>query len=474
MSAAADEEEVVEPFHAVVRAEIEHLIERMSEVESCAHEDVTFIAPILWGEDALSDDVLAEILHAGFRFDAGDDLVAVFLFVSFPVKAVAGIDGGNQDVEARLTGRCDVGVGDRRVADIDRHVIRDNFFALDVLDIVAVIVGKNDVMVRFLGVNFVQAEIEHESRARELLAFHLRFGFRVTIEQVRHRVGVIGIHDDVIAREDFAIFQFHAAALCAGELQFLDGGIEAQSAAIFLEKLGHAFRDFAQAALDVIDAVAVFDVGKNAEECGAAPGRHAEVLGLEREREFEAVIGEIIFQHIDDAFSGSDVGDRLHQGGAEESLEFVVRALEAGVNGSEFDSVIRHEAAISLTVTRESFFDVGFHEFAVAGGLHRELAPRELGHGVEQDQVHVILGLAAGFSENFIERELLVQKSRAGIEREVAHFQLGIASAHAILFFENGDIESSVSENHARRQTARTGANDNHFFLGHAVFGKFL
>jgi hypothetical protein len=38
-------------------------------------------------------------------------------------------------------------------------------------------------------------------------------------------VGIIGIHDDIIASEDLAIFQFHSSALAAGELQFLDGRV---------------------------------------------------------------------------------------------------------------------------------------------------------------------------------------------------------------------------------------------------------
>ncbi len=83
MCPAAYEVDVFEAFHSILWSEIEHLIEGVGEIEGGAHEDI-FAFPAARGEDAFFDDVLAEVLHAGFLDDAIDDFIAVVLLVIFP------------------------------------------------------------------------------------------------------------------------------------------------------------------------------------------------------------------------------------------------------------------------------------------------------------------------------------------------------------------------------------------------------
>lgn len=62
VSAAADEVEVLEIFEAVVWAEVEHLVERVREVESRAEVDIA-ILPIGGSDDAFCDDMIADVFE---------------------------------------------------------------------------------------------------------------------------------------------------------------------------------------------------------------------------------------------------------------------------------------------------------------------------------------------------------------------------------------------------------------------------
>ncbi len=165
MGTAANEVEIFVTSHAVVGAEVEHLVEGVGKVEGGSHEDVEFVSPAIGGDDLFGDDVLTEVFHARAFFDTVEDFFAVFLFLLFPVEAVAAVDGGDKNIEPGLSGGGDVRVGDGGVADVDGHVVGDDAFALDVVDVVLVVVGEDDVVVGFVVVDFVEPKVEHEGGA---------------------------------------------------------------------------------------------------------------------------------------------------------------------------------------------------------------------------------------------------------------------------------------------------------------------
>ncbi len=72
--------------------------------------------------------------------------------------------------------------------------------------------------------------------------------------------------------EGFTVLKFDAGDAGSGEVEFFNRGVEAEFAAMFLEDFGHAFGDFAETSLNMVDAVFVFEVRENGEEGGALPG----------------------------------------------------------------------------------------------------------------------------------------------------------------------------------------------------------
>lgn len=323
MGSAADKVEVVKALELVLRAEVEHLVQGVGEIEGGPDEDVR-VFPALWGEDLFFDDVIAEVLHVGLLDHAIDDLLGVSFFFGFPVVTVAGVDGRDEEVELGVSGRSDGGVGDARVPDVDRHVLRNRPALEDLLQVAMVIVPEDDVVVGLVLVEFIDSEIEHESGAGVFFLEEFFAGFLFLTEDRAARVGVVGVDNELVARENLAVDELHFGRCFANILDFPDLGIEADFAALLFHHPGHAFRDFREAALGVVDPVFVFDVGKNAEEPGAFPGGHSEVFRLEGEGEFEAVVVEISAQHVHDRPGGGDMGEGFEKSRGEVGGEIVV------------------------------------------------------------------------------------------------------------------------------------------------------
>ena len=111
MSAAANEVYVLKALKLVLRAKIEHLIHGVRQVEGGTDKDV-FVFPPFWGDAAFFDDVLLKVLHACVLDDAIEYLISVGLVIFLPWVVVAGVDGGNEDVNLGVSGRCHGGVSD--------------------------------------------------------------------------------------------------------------------------------------------------------------------------------------------------------------------------------------------------------------------------------------------------------------------------------------------------------------------------
>ena len=66
MGAAADEVNPIDIFEAVVRAQMQHLVEAVREVKSRPLVNLILRVPIVGSNDALETDPLLHILEAGF------------------------------------------------------------------------------------------------------------------------------------------------------------------------------------------------------------------------------------------------------------------------------------------------------------------------------------------------------------------------------------------------------------------------
>lgn len=98
--AAADEVDIFPACHTIARAQVEHLIKRVGQVKCSAHKDITLVSPVIGRDDALRYDVGTEVFHAGFRLNAADDFIAVFLLMLRPVEAMARVDRRHEHIES--------------------------------------------------------------------------------------------------------------------------------------------------------------------------------------------------------------------------------------------------------------------------------------------------------------------------------------------------------------------------------------
>lgn len=159
-------------------------------------------------------------------------------------------------------------------------------------------------------------------------------------------MGVVGVDDEVIAFDGFSVGEGDGSGVFSVVIYLYDFGIELNFSAVFFEGFCHACGDVRESALDVVDAVGVFDVGEDGEEGWAVPGRHAEVFCLEGEGEFEAFVGEVFAENVHDGLGGGDVGECFEEVSAEIAGEFVVGLEEAGEDFFELDGVVFHEAFV--------------------------------------------------------------------------------------------------------------------------------
>ena len=179
--------------------------------------------------------------------------------------------------------------------------------------------------------------------------------------------------------------------------QLFHGRLEPQLAAEFFEHIGHRMGDPVQAALHMIDAVAVFGERQDAEKRRAMPRRHAEVLRLEGEGELQPLLVEVIAEHVMHAAGGEHIGQGAQQTRPQVGAERLVGMLEARIDLAEFLRVIAHVAAESAAAARKHPLDLGGHFFRVAVGVERGVAPAEAGHRIEIDEIQVVLAACCRF-----------------------------------------------------------------------------
>lgn len=103
MGSSADEVDVSETLHAVMGSEVEHLVERMGEVEGRPHEDIVLF-PAGRGEAAFLDDMRTKVFHSGLSDDSVKDSVAISFLIIFPRNALMTIVNRRaEDVELGMT-----------------------------------------------------------------------------------------------------------------------------------------------------------------------------------------------------------------------------------------------------------------------------------------------------------------------------------------------------------------------------------
>ena len=103
MCSTPDEIKIIKALELVLRSEVEHLVQGMSEVESRSDKDIR-VFPIRWGEDPFLDDVFAEVLHVCLLDHAVNNLFRVSFLFGFPIVTMTSVHGWNEKVELRVSG----------------------------------------------------------------------------------------------------------------------------------------------------------------------------------------------------------------------------------------------------------------------------------------------------------------------------------------------------------------------------------
>ena len=253
--------------------------------------------------------MVTEILHAGGRDHLINDFFGILFFGSLPVMSVAGIDCRNENVKLRMSLGGDCRIGDAGIANVEGHVFRDDFLSLNVSQILLVVVGKDDVMMRLVFVEGIETQVEHEGGAGVFLLSEVLVCLLLFAKDGGPGVGVVGIDDKLIAGEFLAVGEADLGRIFTLVEDFFDFGLVANFATFLSDDFGHAFGNFGETTLHVVDPMLVFDIGKDTKKGGAIPGRHTEVFGLEGESEFQTVVLKVVREDVHDRFGGGDVGE---------------------------------------------------------------------------------------------------------------------------------------------------------------------
>ena len=299
MSSAPNEVEVVESLETVLRSEVEHLRQGVSQIEGGSQEDVG-IFPAGWSGDFASHNVVTEILHAGGRDHLIDDFFGILFLGPLPVVSVAGIDCRNENVELGMSLWGDGRIGDAGITNVEGQVFREDFLSLNVCQILTVVVGKDDVMMRLVFVEGVETKVEHEGGAGVFLLSEVLVCLLLFAKDGGAGVGIVGIDDKLIAGELLAVGEADLGRVFALVEDLLDFGLVANFAAFLSDNFGHAFGNFGETTLHVEDPMFVFDIGKDTKKGWAIPGRHTEVFGLKGESEFQTVVLKVAREDVHD------------------------------------------------------------------------------------------------------------------------------------------------------------------------------
>ena len=145
MRAAANEIYALQILEAVVRAEVQHLVEAVREIEGGAAVDGKLVAPIVGGQNALRADAAAQVLEAQL-LQPFQNRVAERLLFRGPIDLSAMADG-DENIKRRSAVAREKGVGSPRVSDIDRRFGGDDIGAFDLRDILLVVLRQKYVVV---------------------------------------------------------------------------------------------------------------------------------------------------------------------------------------------------------------------------------------------------------------------------------------------------------------------------------------
>jgi len=318
----------------------------------------------------------------------------------------------------------------------------------------------------------LHAQVEHEGGEREaLLGERLR---GPALEGTgRHQLGggvaEVRVHDHLVRAFLLAVGQHHALDLAPVEEQALDRGLVAEGRTELARHLGHGDGNLGEAAARVEDAVAVLDEGDHRVETGAAPRRHAQVLGLEGEGDPGLLAREVAAEHLKEALAEGHERQGRQDLGPHHRRHGVVGRGQAAQDLVEAGLLALHEAVEARHVVGEEPGHLLLHLVVVEMVVDVEAHPVEEQpiHGRQPGRRQVVVHVAADLLEEIIKDEFHHQEGRPDVELVPVDLQAAVAPARLAVLLEHRDVEALVRQDHGGGQTARTGTNDDHSLAFH-------
>ena len=131
-------------LEAVVRAEVQHLVEAVREVEGRAAMDLVVRVPVVGRDDALETDAPLDIREASLR-----DLRAACSRGSARARGTNRrsvlVRDGRKDVERAVAARGERRVGDARILHVEGRIVGEDVAVLDLVEVALVVGGDVDV-----------------------------------------------------------------------------------------------------------------------------------------------------------------------------------------------------------------------------------------------------------------------------------------------------------------------------------------
>ena len=160
-------------------------------------------------------------------------------------------------------------------------------------------------------VELIHAKVQHVCgaailhRVQLLLSVFLQ-GIRR--DEMGHGMCEVSIDDHAVRINLFSVFEFHTANFSTIEDELFHPGAGVNFGSAVFRSASHRSRNFTKSPLGVEDAVLVLHVGEHGEGSRTLPGRHAEILALERKKQSKLFIRKILLQVVVDSVAKGKVG----------------------------------------------------------------------------------------------------------------------------------------------------------------------
>ena len=370
-----------------------------------------------------------------------------------------------QHIPAVVSRRCQRRIGGGGTVQVEREVVRQNLLLEDVLQQRLVARAHDDLMVRYVLVLLIGAEIDHEERHGEAHPLHLGVAHGgACLGRQQRAIGLrhVPVAHHRVGLERFAVYQLHAGCAAAGRVDrdLLDFALEANRAAKILERLHEPPHECPSATHGEQHAPLLLQLVDERVHRGRLVRIAADQQRMEREHLAEALVLEILVSECRDRDVGpgaDQVGEHFdHRTGREERLvderhahvedlpRLVAELQVAGdVVGIELTHLTHDGVAVAVVMEDRPVFEPDVIE------------------RIEQDELDVLFGFPAGQREELVDEPRCGDDRGAGIERETILFEHVPAAAGLVELFDNRDIVALCLQANGGGESAEAAADDN-------------